>query len=134
MSRGNARQNIVEETDDWVRLRDRLAETVERFQWELLAFVLMTNHLHLFVQTPQPNLSRGMQHFLSSYANWFCRRHRRPGHLLQGRFKADLAEVVFRRKCFRGSTRTSNKYPLRSSGSQKPGFFEKPGFFSPENF
>ena len=89
MSRGNARQNIVEETDDWVRLRDRLAETVERFQWELLAFVLMTNHLHLFVQTPQPNLLRGMQHFLSSYANWFCRRHRRPGHLLQGRFKAE---------------------------------------------
>ncbi len=64
------RQNIVEETDDWVRLRDRLAETVERFQWELLAFVFMTNHLHLFVQTPQPNLLRGMQHFLSSYANW----------------------------------------------------------------
>ena len=52
----------------------------------------MTNHLHLFVQTPQPNLLCGMQHFLSSYANWFCRRHRRPGHLLQGRFKAELVE------------------------------------------
>ena len=92
MSRGNARQDIVEGTEDWAQLLNRLAQTVERFQWEMLAFVLMTNHLHLFVQTPQANLSRGMQHFLSSYANWFSRRHGRPGHLFQGRFKADLVE------------------------------------------
>lgn len=91
-SRGNARRDMVKETDDWARLRERLARTVERFQWELMAFVLMSNHLHLFVRTPQANLSRGMQHFLSSYANWFCRRHRRPGHLFQGRFKAELVE------------------------------------------
>lgn len=45
MSRGNAPQNIVVETDDWAQSRDRLAQTVDRFNWELLAFVFMTNHL-----------------------------------------------------------------------------------------
>jgi len=92
MSRGNARQQIVKGTDDWAHLQDRLAATVGRFNWELFAFVLMPNHLHLFVRTPQANLSRGMQHLLSSYANWFCRRHRRPGHLFQGRYRAELVE------------------------------------------
>jgi len=92
-SRGNGRQKIVTQAEDWARLRDQLARTVERFQWELLAYALMPNHLHLFVRTPQPNLSRGMQHLLSSYANWFSRRRQRPGHLFQGRFKAELVET-----------------------------------------
>ena len=52
----------------------------------------MTNHLHLLVRTPRPNLARGMQAFLSSYALWVGRRKRRPGHLFQGRYKAQIIE------------------------------------------
>jgi len=91
-ARGNARQTIVKADDDRQRLRDGLDETVLRYGWELLSFVFMNNHLHLFFRTPQPNLSAGMQYFLSGYANWFSRRHQRPGHLFQGRFKAKLVE------------------------------------------
>ena len=47
----------------------------------------MPNHFHLFLRTPQPNLSRGMQYLVSGYANWYMKRHRRPGHLTQGRFE-----------------------------------------------
>ena len=50
------------------------------------------NHFHLLVRTPRPNLSRGMQHLTSGYANWCSRRHRRPGHTFQGRFKSELIE------------------------------------------
>ncbi len=91
-ARGNARQNIIADEGDFHELRDRLGRTVVRFGWDLLAFVFMHNHLHLFLRTPQPNLSKGMQYLLSGYANWFARRHKRPGHLLQGRFRADLIE------------------------------------------
>jgi len=52
----------------------------------------MPNHIHLFFRTPRPNLSRGMQRLLSGYANRYARRHRRPGHLFQGRFKGELIE------------------------------------------
>ncbi len=52
----------------------------------------MPNHTHLFFRTPEPNLSKGMQYLLSGYANWFNTRHRRPGHLFQGRFKGELIE------------------------------------------
>ena len=91
-ARGNARQQIVLADADRTRLWEGLAAAAVRYGWELLAFVFMTNHLHLLLRTPRPNLSAGMQYFLSGYANWFARRHRRPGHLFQGRFKGHLVE------------------------------------------
>jgi REP element-mobilizing transposase RayT len=92
MTRGNARQDIVHDDDDRARLLDDLGRSVGRFGWELTAFVVMTNHLHLLVKTPEPNLARGMQSFLSGYATWWARRRRRPGHLFQGRYKAEMIE------------------------------------------
>ena len=92
MARGNARQRIVGDDHDRERLLDDLRRTVLRCGWELLAFVFMENHLHLLLKTPRPNLARGMQQFLSSYAIWHGRRHRRVGHLFQGRYRAELIE------------------------------------------
>jgi REP-associated tyrosine transposase len=92
MSRGNLRRPIFEDDGDYRRLVEGLEQTVGRFGWELLSFVLMPNHLQLFVRTPMPNLSRGMQYLISGYANWHAKRHRSPGHLTQGRFKSALVE------------------------------------------
>jgi REP element-mobilizing transposase RayT len=92
MSRGNARQAIFRDDVDRQKLLDGLEDTVIRYGWELFSFVFMPNHIHLFFRTPQPNLSRGMQRLLSSYANRYARRHRRGGHLFQGRFKGELIE------------------------------------------
>ena len=58
----------------------------------LHGFVLMGNHFHLLVETPEPNLSRGMRHLNGVYTQWFNWRHKRSGHLMQGRFKAILVE------------------------------------------
>jgi hypothetical protein len=52
----------------------------------------MPNHIHALIQTPEPNLAKGMQHWLSGYANWFAKRNGRTGHLYQGRYKAFLVE------------------------------------------
>jgi REP element-mobilizing transposase RayT len=77
---------------DYRRFFEGLEQTVGRFGWELLSFALKPNHVHLFLRTHQPNLSRSMQYLVSGYANWHAKRHRRPGHLTQGRFKAVLIE------------------------------------------
>jgi putative transposase len=92
MSRGNARQDIVHDDEDRTRLLLDLERTVNRFEWDVLAFVIMSNHLHLLLKTPRPNLGKGMQGFLSAYALWSARRRRRPGHLFQGRYKAEMIE------------------------------------------
>ena len=92
MSRGNARQTVFRDDSDYQRLSKGLETVVGRLGRDLLCFVLMPNHFHLLVRTPRPNLSRGMQHLTSGYANWCSRRHRRPGHTFQGRFKSELIE------------------------------------------
>src|SRR5271155_699128 len=92
MARGNARQKIVRDDADRRRLIDGLEQAVVRHGWELLAYVVMGNHLHLVVKTPRPNLGAGMQSFLSGYAIWAGRRWRRPGHLFQGRYRAEMIE------------------------------------------
>jgi putative transposase len=92
MARGNARQDIVCDDADrrkWVELLER---TVTVHGWELFAFVLMSNHFHLLLRTPEPNLSRGKQRLLSGHATAWARRHRRCGHVFQGRFRAQLVE------------------------------------------
>ena len=92
MARGNGRQRIFHADADYQRMTDGLAKTVSRTGWQVFAFVWMPNHIHLFVRTPKPNLSVGMQYLLSGYANWYAKRLQRAGHLFQGRFKAELVE------------------------------------------
>jgi len=92
MSRGNARGLIVRDDADRARRLEWLQRTVETYRWRLHAFCLMNNHEHLYVETPVANLSAGMQHLNGSYTSYFNRRHRRAGHLFQGRFKSVLIE------------------------------------------
>ena len=91
-SRGNERREIFREDEDRERFLRILAGTVKRFRWKVHAYVLMGNHYHLLLETPEPTLSRGMKHLNGMYTQSFNRRHGRVGHLLQGRFKAILVE------------------------------------------
>ena len=91
-SRGNARQRVFRDDEDRKTFLATLAWVVERFRWRCHAYCLMDNHKHLLIETPQPNLSRGMRQLNGVYTQRFNRRHRTVGHLFQGRFKAILVE------------------------------------------
>ncbi len=91
-SRGNARQAIVKTQADRQAFLACLAQVVDRFAWQCHAYCLMNNHYHLLVETPHPNLSQGMRQLNGPYTQGFNRRHRRVGHVFQGRFKAILVE------------------------------------------
>src|SRR6266542_2128891 len=84
-SRGNERRDIFRDERDRERFLEILGEGITRFKWKLHGFVLMGNHFHLLVETPEPNLSRGMRHLNGVYTQWFNWRHKRCGHLMQGR-------------------------------------------------
>jgi len=92
MSRGNERQPIVRDDVDRRKRIEWLSRTVETHAWRMHAFVLMDNHDHLFVETPEGNLAAGMHLLNSSYTGYFNRRHGRSGHLFQGRYKGHLIE------------------------------------------
>jgi REP element-mobilizing transposase RayT len=91
-SRGNARQDIVADDRDRTQFFALLAHVIDRYGWLCHAYCLMDNHYHLLLETPQANLSQGMRQLNGRYTQAFNRRHRRVGHLFQGRFTAILVE------------------------------------------
>lgn len=91
-SRGNARQRIYQDDTDREQFLSVLAHGVDRYDWLCHGYCLMDNHYHLLIETPKPNLSMGMRQLNGIYTQSFNRRHRRVGHLFQGRFKAILVE------------------------------------------
>ncbi len=91
-SRSNGRDVIFWSDDDRTRFLAQLADNLHTAAVLLYAFVLMDNHIHLLLRTPRANLSRFMQRLLTAYALYARFKHRRPGHQLQGRFKAKLVQ------------------------------------------
>jgi REP element-mobilizing transposase RayT len=87
-ARGNDKRLIYEDDADRRLYLAMLAGLVDTHDWLVLAYCLMDNHVHLLVETPRPNLGAGMQRFHGEYALLFNRRHRRSGHLFQGRYGA----------------------------------------------
>jgi putative transposase len=90
--RGNERRAIFRSDADRRLYLTLLASAAKRFRWSIRSFVLMTNHVHLVLVTPEPTLSRGMHWLNGTYARLFNLRHHRVGHLFQGRFKAILID------------------------------------------
>ncbi|MBN2580614.1 MAG: transposase [Pirellulales bacterium] len=91
-SRGWERRAIVRDDGDRRHWLDLLARVALRRAWRIFAWALLDNHFHLYLRTPQPNLSAGMHDLNAGYAGGFNRRHERCGALFQGRFKAVFVE------------------------------------------
>ena len=91
-ARGNERKAIYRDDVDRQRFLETVEQTVERFAVVIHAYCLMPNHYHLLMQTPRANLSAAAGWLQTTYSVRFNRRHRRSGHLFQGRFKAHLVE------------------------------------------
>ena len=84
--RGNRRQPIFVDDYDRERFLMLLAKVSKKFDWRVIAYCLMTNHIHLVVDVPAFTISRGMQILNGQFAQAFNRRHGYTGHLFQGRF------------------------------------------------
>lgn len=91
-ARGNARAAIFADDEDRGRFLAVLAQRIGDRDWRLHGFCLMGNHYHLLIETPHAGLTQGMRDLNGIYAQAFNRRHRRVGHLLQGRYHAVLVE------------------------------------------
>jgi REP-associated tyrosine transposase len=90
--RGNARQDVFFDDKDRYRFFLFMQEGIERFGHRVLAFCLMTNHIHLAVQVGEVSLSRIMQNLAFRYTRWVNWRLKRSGHLFQGRYKSVLVD------------------------------------------
>jgi len=91
-SRGNDRQNVFRTERDRLRFLERLKESALMYNVRVYMYCLMSNHIHLLIETPQGNLNRFMGSLLTGYTSYFNRCHSRAGHLMQGRYGAQVVE------------------------------------------
>jgi REP element-mobilizing transposase RayT len=84
--RGNNKALLFHDAVDREGYLWLLGRVVARFRWHCLSYCLMDNHMHLLIETPEPNLGLGMQRLHGDFGRGFNRRHARSGHVFQGRF------------------------------------------------
>jgi putative transposase len=89
-SRGNAQIDIYRDHADRLMFFDVMSQVIERFSFRFLSYCLMGNHYHALIETPRGNLSRGMRQLNGVYAQRFNKRHKRHGHLYEGRYWSNL--------------------------------------------
>ena len=93
VSRGVRKLPIFTDDRDRERFLWLLEVTADRYGWQIHAYCLMTNHFHLLVTTPDPNVSAGMQYLNGRYCQWFNWRHGYEGHVVERRFFSVLMET-----------------------------------------
>lgn len=92
VNRGNYRRDLFIRTDAATCFERCLAQASERFHWRVHAFVIMRNHFHLALETPEPNLSDGMKWLQGTWAARVNRFRGEQGRPFQGRYYAQHVE------------------------------------------
>ena len=116
-ARGNERRKIFFSKRDYDKFREYLAEGRDKYGFKLHAYVLMTNHYHLLIETPEKNLSKLMHHINSSYTTYINVKRKRSGHLFQGRYKAI---VIDKDSYLLELSRYLHLNPVRVNMAEKP--------------
>jgi REP element-mobilizing transposase RayT len=90
--RGNERKEIFRDDRDRKTFLEILAKSAKIYNIKIYSYILMENHFHLLVETPLGNLGEFMRHFNITYTSRYNHRHKRVGHLYQGRYKSILVD------------------------------------------
>jgi REP element-mobilizing transposase RayT len=88
MARGDGGKNVFETDDDRKAFVFRLGQVCGNHGWRIHAWVLMGNHFHLLLETPQANLVSGMKWLMGTFSQGWNRARLRRGHVFQGRYKS----------------------------------------------
>ncbi|HSQ19569.1 MAG TPA: transposase [Blastocatellia bacterium] len=92
ITRGNNRRQIFNSPADYEQFLSLLAVQKVKLPFFLYAYSLMTNHVHLLIERRADAVGRIMHRVLTGYSQYYNRRYRRVGHLLQGRHRAILCQ------------------------------------------
>ena len=90
--RGNNRQDIFLDDDDFLRFLYTLEKKKSKNQFVIHGYCLMSNHVHLLIREKDDGISRIMSRIGTSYAWWYNRKYDRSGHVFQGRFGSECVE------------------------------------------
>jgi len=116
-ARGNERKKVYLSKGDYERFLHYLFEARKKYRIIVHCYVLMSNHYHLIMETPNANLSKVMHYINGSYTTYFNKKRRRSGHLFQGRYKSI---IVDKDSYLLELSRYIHLNPVRAGMVQKP--------------
>jgi REP element-mobilizing transposase RayT len=90
--RGVNRQTIFEDEEDAVMFLQTLRKYKEESEYEIYAYCLMGNHIHILIKEGKEDLSIAMRRIGASYVYWYNWKYERIGHLFQDRYKSEVVE------------------------------------------
>lgn len=90
MARGDGGRRVFVSAEDSKIFLALLGRVCARCGWRVHAWVLMGNHYHLLVETPEANLVAGMKWLMGVFSQGWNLRRKRRGHVFQGRYKSVL--------------------------------------------
>jgi REP element-mobilizing transposase RayT len=93
-TRGNRKEPIFRDNNDYSLYLSILKESLERFDAKLYCYCLMTNHVHLIIETGDTSISEIMKRINSLYTKNFNIKYELIGHLFQGRYYSKLIELT----------------------------------------
>lgn len=91
--RGNGKQDIFFEKQDYSKFVKDICQTKEKYEYELYAYCLMSNHVHLVIYDKKDNLSKIIQGLTVRYSSYWNKKYERVGHLFQDRFLSKSVET-----------------------------------------
>lgn len=92
INRGNYRRDVFATDGAKEAFLTALDETASKLGWKVHAWVIMSNHFHVALETPNGDLVAGMKQWQGSFATRFNRLRTERGHIFQGRYKSLLVE------------------------------------------
>jgi putative transposase len=92
INRGNNRQDVFHKPADFQAFLAALADLKDRKPFDLYAYCLLNNHVHLLLRPKGPTISRILQSLLVSHTQRYHRHYRSGGHVWQGRFKSPVIQ------------------------------------------
>jgi putative transposase len=119
--RGNHRNDIFKDEEDFLVYLTILEAAKHEYPFVLIAYCLMTNHVHLLIKTKETDTGKIMKKINLSYAIYFNNKFNYVGHLFQGRYFAELIEDDAQ---MLSTSRYIHLNPIRAKMVSKPSDYE----------
>ena len=86
--RGINKQRVFEDSEDYEKFLSILRKYQPICGYRLVAYCLMSNHIHLLIKPGEIPLPRIFQRIIPSFVYWYNKKYQRVGSLFQARFKS----------------------------------------------
>ena len=109
--RGNDKQDIFFDEQDYIKFIKELIKVKEKYQCEYYAYCLMSNHVHMVIYDKQNMISKIIQSIAIAYSSYFSKKYEKVGHLFQNRF---LSKNIESREYLLEVVRYIHQNPLKA--------------------